>query len=132
MSNEIETKEALILDAIRNLNTDLTGKIEKLTTKIDKVEADVTEIKSEQKIIKAELEGTRKELKAEIEGVRKELKVELEETRNGLKAEINQIDKRLGSLETRANMQVTWFLTVLSLLVGGILTLFTKVVFFPS
>ncbi|MDJ0728343.1 MAG: hypothetical protein QNJ38_24890 [Prochloraceae cyanobacterium] len=110
MSNEIEIKEALILDAIRNLNTDLTGKIEKLTTKIDKVEADVTEIKSEQKVIKAELEGTRKELKAEI----------------------NQIDKRLGSLEARSNMQVTWFLTVLSLLIGGILTLFTKVVFFPS
>ena len=47
MANQAETKDAMILEAISQLSTDLKGRMDRLEEKIDRVEADVSEVKKE-------------------------------------------------------------------------------------
>ena len=97
MSNDIEARDKVILDAISLLRDDLDKKFD--------------EIKLESKQTQEKINNLSHEL-AKIDG------------------KLSVIEGRVNDISGRVNFQGNWFLLVLTLLVGGMLTLFSKIVFF--
>ncbi len=87
-SNDLETRDKAILDAIGKLSNDLNGKI-------DKLEKDVTEIK----IGQAELRIEIKNLEKKLTGQSEILDNKIDSIKNTLGIKIDGIDKRVSNLE---------------------------------
>ncbi len=98
-SNDLETRDKAILDAIGKLSNDLNGRMDKLSNdlngKIDKLEKDVTEIK----IGQAELRIEIKNLEKKLTGQSEILDNKIDSIKNTLGIKIDGIDKRVSNLE---------------------------------
>ncbi len=119
-SNDLETRDKAILDAIAKLSSDLNGKM-------DKLEKDVTEIKIGQAELKAEIAGTRNELKAEIAGTRNELKAEIKALDNKMDGIEGKLTEKIDGINTRVSNLEFLSRVGISSLIAGIVALIVKI-----
>ena len=105
MSNDIETRDKAILDAIAKLSTDLNQRMDKLEESNKKLERDLNDLRVGQAEIKGEISA----LDNKIDGVEGKL-IE----------KIDGVEKRVGNLEFLNRVGV-------SSLIGGIIALIVKI-----
>jgi outer membrane murein-binding lipoprotein Lpp len=92
--------------AVERLEQKMDTAVERLEQKIDNVGKDVTDLK--------------------VSVAR------LDESQKGLSTQITELSSKVNNLEGRVNVQVNWFLGIITVLVGGVVTALSKFVFFPS
>ncbi len=113
MSNETDTRDKVILDAISKLSSDLNEKMDKLAVNLDRLETEINHLK----IGQAEIKGEVKTLDQKIDGIEAKLT-----------EKIAGLDKRLSLVETRVTFQGNWFLGIITALGFGIIgSIFTAI-----
>ena len=131
MSNDIETRDKAILDAISQLSGEIKAEIKEIKIEIKEVKErqGETEKKIEvltEKIVgisnslEAKIEGNNHTLGAKIEGINQTLGAKIEGINQTLGAKIDGIDKRVGNLEFLNRVDV-------SSLIAGIIALIVKI-----
>ena len=116
MSNDIETRDKAILDAIAKLSTDLNQRMDKLEESNKKLEKDLNDLRVGQ----AEIKGEIKALDNKIDGVEGKLIEKIDGVEGKLTEKIDGIEKRVGNLEFLNRVGV-------SSLIGGIIALIVKI-----
>jgi septal ring factor EnvC (AmiA/AmiB activator) len=102
--------------------------LEQISTKIDSLRTDLRE----------QINGLRTEFKEEItevkiSGARLEEKlIGIDKRLDDTNSRISSLEGKVNNLEGKLNIQGNWFLVIMSVLVGGLLTALTRVVFFPA
>lgn len=108
MSNDTEARDKVILDAISKLREDFEQRFDNIEAKSDRAEEKINKLSQD---FLQEVSEVKQEV-AKVDG------------------KLSVIEGRLNDISGRVNFQGNWFLLVLTLLVGGMLTLFSKIVFF--
>jgi hypothetical protein len=96
-------------------------KFEEIEQKLDKLDE-----KFEQKIDKLDEKFEQKSQATALSLAR------LEESQKGLSTQITELSSKVNNLEGRVNVQVNWFLGIITVLVGALVTALSKFVFFPT
>ena len=127
MSNDIETRDKAILDAIAKLSTDLNQRMDKLEESNKKLEKDLNdlrvgqaEIKGEIKALDNKIDGVEGKLTEKIDGIEGKLTEKIDAVEGKLTEKIDGIEKRVGNLEFLNRVGV-------SSLIGGIIALIIKI-----
>ena len=127
MSNDIETRDRAILEAIAKLSTDLNQRMDKLEESNKKLEKDLNdlrvgqaEIKGEIKALDNKIDGVEGKLTEKIDGVEGKLTEKIDAVEGKLTEKIDGIEKRVGNLEFFNRVGV-------SSLIGGIIALIVKI-----
>ena len=116
MSNETETRDRAILDAIASLSSDLNGKMNQLAKDVTEIKIGQAELKGEIKAIESKINTVEGKLIGEI----KALDNKIEGVSHTLEAKMDGIDTRVGNLEFLNRVGV-------SALIGGIVALIVKI-----
>ena len=127
MSNDIETRDKAILDAIAKLSTDLNQRMEKVEESNKKLEENLSdlrvgqaEIKGEIKALDKKIDGIEGKLIEKIDGIEGKLIEKIDGVEGKLIEKIDGVEKRVGNLEFFNRVGV-------SSLIGGIIALIVKI-----
>ncbi len=112
--------------------TQVNGDIKRLDEKISHVEKRIDDTRSS---LEKRLDDTNKRIddtNKRIDDTRASLEKQIEMTRASLEKQINDTNQRIGDTNARLNSITIGFLGIVGILVTGILTVLSKVVFFPN